>query len=214
MIGVFFNRCLAVNKSLSQREVCCQEGVSSEPKSILIAFLSGRRVGLRMNQPQRAIVISRTPSNHSNSFFLTKSRQNRQNNVNHIPGDKVWVRKMTNILRLSSCFYLLKISNRNCSTAVDFVSRLPEAVFFRWPLVKENGAIENIVSLMINKLQENRSKDAFNVYFKVSLSKITAWILRWNRKQARLTNNILVNKERKKKQKERSQSFITDNSLL
>ena len=44
--------------------------------------------------------------------------------------------------RLSSCLYLLKISNRNCSTAVDFVSRLPEAVFFRWPLVKENGAMK------------------------------------------------------------------------
>ena len=157
-----------------------------------------------MNQSQRAIAISKTLSNHSNSFSLTKIIESRQNNVNHISGDKVWVRKMTNILRLSSCLYLLKISNRNCSTAVDFVSRLPEAVFFRWPLVKENGAIENIVSLMINKLQENRSKDAFNVYFKVSLSKITAWILRWNRKQARLTNNIRVNNKERKKQRKKS----------
>ena len=34
MIGVFFNRCLVVNKSLAQREVCCQEGISAEPKRI------------------------------------------------------------------------------------------------------------------------------------------------------------------------------------
>ena len=27
-------------------------------------------------------------------------------------------------------------------TAVDLSSRLPEAVFFRWPLVNENGAME------------------------------------------------------------------------
>ena len=40
-------------------------------------------------------------------------------------------------------------------------------VFFRRPLVKVNGAMENFVSLMMNKLQENRSKDTFNVYFKV-----------------------------------------------
>ena len=40
-------------------------------------------------------------------------------------------------------------------------------MFFRWPLVKVNGAMENFVSLMMNKLQENRSKDTFNVYFKV-----------------------------------------------
>ena len=28
------------------------------------------------------------------------------------------------------------------ATAVDLSSRLPEAVFFRWPLVNENGAME------------------------------------------------------------------------
>lgn len=40
-------------------------------------------------------------------------------------------------------------------TAVDLSSRLPEAVFFRWPLVNENGARNNIVNLMINKLRED-----------------------------------------------------------
>ena len=28
------NRCLAVNNSLAQREVCCQEGISAEPVKI------------------------------------------------------------------------------------------------------------------------------------------------------------------------------------
>lgn len=160
-----------------------------------------------MNRPQRAIAISRTLSNHSNSFFLTKIIESRQNNVNHIPGDKVWVTKKANILRLSSCLYLLKISNRNCSTAVDFVSRLPEAVFFRWSLVKEKGAIENIVSLMINKLQENRSKDAFNVYFKVLVfQKLRRESLgeTENRRGLQIIYVLIIKKEKTKKEINRS----------
>ena len=40
-------------------------------------------------------------------------------------------------------------------TAVDLSSKfIPEAVFYRWPLVNENGARNNIiVNLMINKLR-------------------------------------------------------------
>ena len=116
-----------------------------------------------MNQSQRAIAISKTLTNHPNSFSLTKIIEIRQNIVNYIPGDKIWVRKITNILCLSSYLCLLKISNRKCSTAVD-VSRLPEAVFFRWPLIKENKARKTIVSLMINKLQGKRNFDTFALF--------------------------------------------------
>ena len=35
-----------------------------------------------------------------------------------------------------------KLTDHVGATAVDLSSRLPEAVFFRWPLVNENGAME------------------------------------------------------------------------
>ena len=35
----FSNRCLVVNKSLAQREVCCQDGISAEPERIHSIFI-------------------------------------------------------------------------------------------------------------------------------------------------------------------------------
>ena len=74
--------------------------------------------------------------------------------------------------------------------------------------------MENFVSLMMNKLQENRSKDTFNVYFKVlvfqnlrpeSLGETE------NRRGLQIIYVLIIKKE---KNKERNQSFIADNSLL
>ena len=140
----FSNRCLVVNKSLAHGKSVVKRVYQRSPREF-IAFPSGRRVGLEMNQSQRAIAISRKLSNLSQSFSLTKIIESRQNNVKQIPGDKVWVRKMTNILRLSSCLTCWRFPTVTVQQQSTLFRDYPKLCFAGGHLLKKTGQWKNIV---------------------------------------------------------------------